>query len=290
MISVLRQVYPATICRIIIRAIIPLQTTHTHKNTYAVKCPRDGGDWQLGSLVFFMFSTSHNTTPCINGLFLLGQSRDGDMKHKNNKINKGRENTQMLFVEMKCDWLRNGIRGAERVCCLLVVFFFSSKLWYFFCVFSITHSDLVYSISQTPLLSSLFIHSLTLTCLPSHCLIPSQLHFAFSQTSNLKTNSKHLNTYRDNYKVISNRFCLTNVVVQFVIVASAFRPFDVILVMPTMQRRDALLSDQWWSRCHMVNYWGSSNCTSPCFVQFSIIVLCFYCEKGFLINQLFKAE
>lgn len=133
MISVLRQVYPATICRIIIRAIIPLQTTHTHKNTYAVKCPRDGGDWQLGSLVFFMFSTSHNTTPCINGLFLLGQSRDGDMKHKNNKINKGRENTQMLFVEMKCDWLRNGIRGAERVCCLLVVFFFSSKLWYFFC-------------------------------------------------------------------------------------------------------------------------------------------------------------
>lgn len=109
MISVLRQVYPATICRIIIRAIIPLQTTHTLKNTYAVKCLRDGGDWQLGSGQLG---------------FLLGQSRDGDMNHKNNKINKRRENTQMLFVEMKCDWLRNGIRGAERVCCFLVVFFF----------------------------------------------------------------------------------------------------------------------------------------------------------------------
>lgn len=108
MISVLRQVYPATICRIIIRAIIPLQTTHTLKNTYAVKCLRDGGDWQLGSGQLG---------------FLLGQSRDGDMNHKNNKINKRRENTQMLFVEMKCDWLRNGIRGAARVCC-----FFNSYL------------------------------------------------------------------------------------------------------------------------------------------------------------------
>lgn len=118
MISVLRQVYPATICRIIIRAIIPLQTTHTLKNTYAVKCLRDGGDWQLGSGQLG---------------FLLGQSRDGDMNHKNNKINKRRENTQMLFVEMKCDWLRNGIRGAERVCCFLVVFFFLSKLCYLLC-------------------------------------------------------------------------------------------------------------------------------------------------------------
>lgn len=52
----------------------------------------------------------------MNGLFLLGQPSDGDMKHKNNEINGGSENNRMLFEETKWEGLRSGIRqGREGI-------------------------------------------------------------------------------------------------------------------------------------------------------------------------------
>lgn len=65
MISVLRQVYAATICRIIIRAIIP-SSALTHKNTPStVKCPIVDHDWQLVILDFCVFSLSQSKFPCM---------------------------------------------------------------------------------------------------------------------------------------------------------------------------------------------------------------------------------